>query len=148
MQMARSYRIRISQDFYLPVGELFRLLAQHENMRVLFAPAKVTRLRDGIEDRDGVGSARVIRPFPRISFVETVTDFVAERLISYRITSLSPLRDHVGIMRFSALTKSQSKVEIDISFRGRWPGAGLLFNLVLTRSIRSGLIRLAVERRA
>jgi len=53
--------IEIIKDFPIPVNRLFAFLGEHENLGVIFAPAKVRRISDGQGARNGVGSAREMR---------------------------------------------------------------------------------------
>lgn len=137
--MARTYHVRVERAFAVPVERLFAHLSEHENMRPLFAPARVTRLCDGADSRNGVGSARRVSPGPMPSFIETVTQFRANEFVEYRITSGSPLRHHIGTMRFRRLGPDRSSVRFDIAFAGRLPGAGPLFRFILNRGIARGL---------
>ena len=49
-------RIEIKKQFPFSVEKLFAHMSEHENLSALFAPAKVSRLRNGDTDRNGVGS--------------------------------------------------------------------------------------------
>lgn len=141
--MSRQQRIAIGHDFAVPVTRLFAHIAEHENLARLFAPAKVVRLKDGATDRNGVGSQRLIGPGPLPSFVETVTRYRQNELIEYRITKGGMLRNHHGRIRFASLEGGASRVDFDITFEGRLPGAGPIFSHILNRSIRAGLAELA-----
>jgi uncharacterized protein YndB with AHSA1/START domain len=46
--------VRIEKDFAAPPERVFAYLSQTENLRVLFAPARVEHVRDGETDRTGV----------------------------------------------------------------------------------------------
>jgi len=108
----------------------------------LFAPAKVTRLSSGADVRNGVGSARTIKPGPMPAFVEHVTAYRENELIEYRITKGSPLRNHFGRMTFDSLGAHSSRVEFDIVFEGKFPGVGAVFWFILNRGITNGLASL------
>jgi uncharacterized protein YndB with AHSA1/START domain len=131
--------VSLAREFAIPVERLFAYFAEHENLARIFAPAKVKRLRDGPVERNGVGSARTVRPGPMPSFVETVTAYRENECIEYRITKGGPLRNHLGRMRFSVLGASASRFEIDIVFEGKFPGAGPIFRFILDRGISRGL---------
>lgn len=146
--MSKMYQVEVAQEFEVPVEQLFAHLSEHENMRPLFAPARVTRVRDGTESRNGIGSARRVKPGPMPSFIETVTDFRENELVEYRITCGSPLRDHVGTMHFRPCGQRSSTVKFDIRFEGAIPGAGPLFRFILARGIKHGLARLAESYRS
>lgn len=139
-------RVHIERDFGLPVERVFAYLAEHENLEALFG-AKVTRLNDGTDGtRNGVGSARALKIGPLPAFTETVTEVEPDSLIRYRITKGSPLRDHEGVMRFTALDGGRSRLDYTIVFRGVVPVLGKLVAAGLDRNIRAGLGK--VERNA
>ncbi|PWR19213.1 MxaD family protein [Zavarzinia compransoris] len=123
----------------MPVAELYALLSEHENLSKVFAPAVVTRLRDGDTVRNGVGSVRRLKMPVGAPFEETVTQAVENELIEYRITSGSPLKNHLGTMRFSARPGGGSHLDYTIVFEGRVPFIGGLVRLLLDRGIRRGL---------
>ena len=93
-------RIEIVQDFTLPVQRVFAYLSEHENLGPLFG-ATIERVRDGHETRNGIGSVRRLKVGPLPPFEETVTGFELGEYVEYRITKGSPLKDHVGTMRFA-----------------------------------------------
>ncbi len=130
-------RIEITHDFALPVERVYAYLAEHEHLGPLFG-AKVTRLRDGADSRNGVGSARRLKVGPLPEFTETVTKAVPDELIEYRITEGSPLRDHVGTMTF-APKGTGSTLTYVIAFGAVVPGLDKLIALGLERNVRKGL---------
>jgi uncharacterized protein YndB with AHSA1/START domain len=135
------HRVSVERDLALPVERVFAHLAEHESLQPLFG-ARVERVRDGTDGhRNGVGSVRRLKVGPGPWFEETVTEFVPNKLIRYRITKGSPLRDHEGVMRFEP-RGAGTRLSYTITFRGAVPGVGLLVRLMLDRSIREGLRRL------
>jgi uncharacterized protein YndB with AHSA1/START domain len=133
-------RVLVEHDFSKPVDRVFAYLSEHENLQQVFG-AKVTRAKDGDDGhRNGVGSVRTLRIGPGPSFDETVTEFVADELIRYRITRGSPLRDHRGEMRFSR-SDGGSHLRYEITFTTRLPGLATLIAAVLSRNIGAGLRR-------
>lgn len=132
-------RVIVDHDFDVPVEAAFAYLAEHENLEELFG-AKVTRLRDGTDGtRNGVGSVRQLKIGPLPSFEETNTEVVPNELIRYRITKGSPLRDHLGEMRFTANADGTAHLHYEISFRGVVPGVGFVVAKGLERNIPAGL---------
>jgi len=144
--MARQHHINITREFPVPVERLFSHLSEHENLERLFAPARIIRLSSGTDARNGVGSARTIKPYPMPAFVETVTAYHENKLVEYRITKGSPLRNHFGRMTFDSLGAHASRVEFDIVFEGKFPGAGAVFWFILNRGITNGLADLADDK--
>jgi uncharacterized protein YndB with AHSA1/START domain len=140
----RARYVHIEHDFAKPPERIFAHLAEHENLAEVFG-AKVTRLRDGDGERNGVGSLRRLQIGPLPPFEETVTEFVASQRIVYRITKGSPLRGHVGTMEFTPAGGGTHFV-YDIRIASPIPGLAPLVSASLTRSIERSLA--AVERDA
>jgi hypothetical protein len=68
-----------------------------------------------------VGSSRALRILLTSPFVETVTAYWENELIEYRITQGSPLKNHLGAMRFRPTAKG-SHMRYSIVFEGKYPG--------------------------
>jgi uncharacterized protein YndB with AHSA1/START domain len=130
-------RIEIDQDFALPVERVYAYLAEHENLEAVFG-AKIARIRDGADSRNGAGSVRQLRIGVLPPFEETVTDAVPNERIDYRITKGSPLRDHHGSMRFSP-TPTGSHLNYVIEFGAVVPSLDRLIKIGLERAVRNGL---------
>jgi uncharacterized protein YndB with AHSA1/START domain len=137
--------VQVEHDFAKPPERIFAHLAEHENLAELFG-AKVTRLRDGDDERNGVGSVRQLQIGPLPPFEETVTEFVAPRRIVYRITKGSPLRGHVGTMTFAPTSAGGTRFVYDIRIASPIPGLAPIVHASLTRSIERSLPE--VERQA
>ena len=135
----RAHHVHVNHDFSKPVERVFAYLSEHENLGTIF-PAKVQRIRDGSDGhRNGVGSCRRLGgPFPP-PFEETITEFVPNERIEYRITKGSPLRGHVGVMRFAALPGGGSTLDYKIRLASPVPGLAAIVKLALNRSVRAGL---------
>lgn len=133
--------IEIVKDFQIPVERLFAYLGEHENLEAIFAPARIRRLSDGQGARNGVGSAREMRILLAPPFVETVTAYRENELIEYRITRGSPLKNHRGVMRFTAIPGG-TRLHYTIEFEGKLPLVAEVVKPVLERAIRRGLNRL------
>ncbi len=141
----RAHHVHVEHDFAKPPQPIFAYLAEHENLADVFG-AKIERLRDGQDgERNGVGSARQLKIGPLPPFEETVTEFVPNERVVYRITKGSPLRGHVGVMTFAA-TPSGTRFVYDIRLASPIPGLALLVRAALTRSITQSLAK--VERGA
>jgi uncharacterized protein YndB with AHSA1/START domain len=137
------YRVHIEQDFSRPVEEIFAHLAAHENLEAVFG-AKIKRVKDGDDGHlNGVGSVRALRVGPPPWFEETVTEFVPNELIRYRITKGSPLKDHEGVMRFSPTASGGTHLDYTITFDAKVPGLGAVVKAGLDRNIGKGLKKLA-----
>lgn len=136
--MPRAHYLHVTHDFAKPVGPVFEHLAEHENLGRLFG-AEVKRLNDGDTDRNGVGSRRRLQVGPTPPFEETVTEFVPNERIEYRITKGSPLKGHVGTMRFSERPGGGSHLDYRIRLSSPVPGLTLAVKASLTKSIEENL---------
>ena len=136
--MPRAHYLHVTHDFAKQVGPVFEHLSEHENLGGLFG-AKVERLNDGDTDRNGVGSRRRLQVGPAPPFEETVTEFVPNERIEYRITKGSPLKGHVGTMRFSDLPGGGSHLDYKIRLSSPVPGLTLAVKASLTKSIGQNL---------
>jgi uncharacterized protein YndB with AHSA1/START domain len=135
----RAHHVKVEHRFAKPPERIFAYLAEHENLAEIFG-AKITRLRDGDSERNGVGSVRRLQIGPAPPFEETVTEFVPPERIVYKITKGSPLRGHVGVMTF-APDGEGTHFLYDIRLASPIPGLAALVRLSLTRSINQGLAK-------
>ena len=134
--MLKTQRVHIVQEFHAPVSALYATLSEHQNLNAIFAPAKITRLSNGSDARNGVGSARKMSMPLAPSFVETNTAYRENELIEYKITSgIAPIKEHFGRMQFTDLG-NRTRLE------GRVPVVGLLVKLALQDGIARGLKKL------
>jgi uncharacterized protein YndB with AHSA1/START domain len=136
-------RVEIDRDFDLPVGRVFAYLSEHENLGALFG-SRVSRVRDGDTARNGVGSVRRLRIGPLPSFEETVTGYVPDERIDYRISRGGPLRGHHGTMWFSA-TGSGTHLHYVIEFGAAVPGLDRVVAMELHRRVTRGLDQVAAN---
>jgi hypothetical protein len=135
-------RVHVTQDFPQPVSELFAYLSEQENLEPLFG-AKIKRLSDGTDGtRNGAGASRELRVGPLPGFVETNAEVVPNELIRYRITKGGVLKNHEGVMRFSA-RDGGSRLDYTIVFDGKLPGIGPVVEKMLTRNISAALRKYA-----
>jgi uncharacterized protein YndB with AHSA1/START domain len=134
----RARHVHVEHDFAKPPERIFAHLAEHENLADVFG-AKVTRLRDGDGERNGVGSVRQLQIGPLPAFEETVEEFVPAQRIVYRITKGSPLRGHVGVMTFEPSPSGGTHFVYDIRIASPIPGIAPIVHASLTRSIARSL---------
>jgi uncharacterized protein YndB with AHSA1/START domain len=134
----RARHVHVEHDFAKPPERIFAYLAEHENLAEVFG-AKVTRLRDGDGERNGVGSVRQLQIGPLPAFEETVEEFVPAQRIVYRITKGSPLRGHVGVMTFAPTPSGGTRFVYDIRIASPIPGIAPIVHASLTRSIARSL---------
>ncbi len=134
----RAKQVHVTHDFAKPPDRVFAYLSEHENLGPLFG-AKVKRLRDGDDDRNGVNSARELKVGPLPPFVETVHEVVPNKKIVYRITKGSPLKDHVGVMQFSPLPGGGTHFDYTIRIASTIPGLAPIVGAALQRDIAKAL---------
>ena len=136
----RAHWVSVEHDFSAPVERVFAHLSEHENLADVLG-AKVERLGDGQGQRNGVGSRRRLRIGPLAPFEETVTKFVPNELIEYVITKGTPLRNHVGIMRFTPLPGGGTHLHYRIRVASAVPGIAPLVKTVVQRNLAAGLAK-------
>ncbi len=134
------HKIEIDETFDVPRSRVFALFADHERFgKLLGAPVK--RVRDSDQaDPNGVGSIRKIGIGP-IGLKETVITFEPGLLIEYTITSMSPIRNHLGRIRFEDAPDGRTRVLYTISFEDIVPYTGKLVSSALDQGIRKGIKR-------
>jgi uncharacterized protein YndB with AHSA1/START domain len=141
--MLKTQYINIIKEFDAPVEKVFATLSEHENLNKIFAPAKITRISNGKDSRNGVGSARKMSIPLAPSFVETNLVYQENKLIEYAITSgIAPIKAHRGIMKFSDLGNNRSRLDYSITFKGRVPFIGSIIKIALENGINRGLKKL------
>jgi len=141
--MLKTQRVYVVHEFNAPVAKVFATLSEHENLSQIFAPAKVTRLKDGQGARNGVGSARKMSIPLTPSFVETNQVYVENERIEYAITSgIAPIKEHRGVMKFIDLGNNRTRLEYTIEFKGQVPFIGPLVRVALQDGVTRGLKRL------
>ncbi len=140
--MLKTQKIHLVQEFDVPVQTLFSTLSEHENLSQIFAPMQITRLEDGKDARNGVGSARKMS-LPLVpSFVETNLVYRENELIEYAITKgIAPIKNHYGVMKFTDLG-NRSRLDYSIEFKGRLPFIGAIIKFGLENGIKKGLKKL------
>ena len=135
-------RVDITKQFSFSVDKLFDFLSDHSNLEIVFAPAKVKRVKDGADSPNGVGSTRRMKLPLAPAFEETVTKLEPNKLIEYRISKGSPLKNHLGTMRFSETPNGGSQLHYTIEFESCVPLVGPVIAAGLTQAIRRGLGKL------
>ncbi|AXI03775.1 SRPBCC family protein [Aquirhabdus parva] len=141
--MLKTQKVYVIHEFNAPVAKVFSTLSEHENLSKIFAPAKVTRLNDGKDARNGVGSARKLSIPLTPSFVETNLVYRENELIEYAITSgIAPIKEHRGVMKFIDLDGKRTRLEYTITFKGRVPFIGPIIKAALQDGVARGLKKL------
>ena len=139
--MPGTPRVHVTHTFRSAPADVFAALGEHENLGALFG-ARITRVRDGAESRNGVGSTRRLAIGPLPPFEETTTVSVPDERIEYEITKGSPLKGHHGVQVLTPTADGGTTLDYTIAFDVPVPGASALVAKVLTSKITAGLPRL------
>ncbi|HEX7353731.1 MAG TPA: SRPBCC family protein [Mycobacteriales bacterium] len=131
-------RVHVTQEYAASRQQVFAYLSDHENLGPLLG-ADITRVREGSDGPNGVGSVRSIKVGPLPPFEETNVEVVPDALIRYRITKGGVLKDHEGVMTFADTPGGGCRFAWTITFDGKVPGVGAAVAAGLTRSISKGL---------
>lgn len=130
--------IHVQLNFPFSVEKLFNYLKKHENFNEIFAPAKVTTIQEGKEERYGIGSVRRLSILSLVVFEESIVEFKENALIAYKITKGTPLKNHYGKMLFAS-TAEGSSLDYTIQFESAIPGLAYAVKLSLAQTITKGL---------
>ncbi len=134
------YTIEINETFDVPRDRVFALFADHHRFGKLIG-APVKRIKDSDQaDPNGIGSVRKIGIGP-IGLKETVLNFEPDSLIEYAITSLSPIRNHMGRIRFEETADGLTRINYTITFDDIVPFTGKVVSTALEQGLRRGIKR-------
>lgn len=137
--MLQPFSITVSQEFKAPVGDVFSVLSDHNQLSRVFG-LPVRRIKDGQGEPNGVGSVRRLGPAP-FGVQETVTGVTANQQIEYTITKFGgPVMEHNGVQTFSE-KGSGSELTWNINFSSL-PVLGHGVAKVLETALSKGLKRL------
>ena len=129
--------IQISQSFNAPIKNIFDTLSDHETFGKLIG-VSMKRVKDGETCANGLGSIRDIKIGPLPSFQETITGFVVGQFIEYKITKGSPIKNHVGSLKFSE-ANGVTTLDYTIKLESKIPFTTGLIKAALGNGIRKGL---------
>jgi len=136
--------IYIQQEFSQSVAQVFSKLADHECLGQIMG-ADIQRTVDAPgENPNGLGSVRRIRAFPAPDFEETITKYIENEEIQYRVTRGSPVKEHLGTLLFFP-TEQGCRLEYSIQFEPRLaiPLWGRMLRFAIRFPIQKGLRALA-----
>lgn len=136
-------QVRFEQFFAAPCARVFAFFADHEKFGRVWS-GRTRRVRDSQDPQDvnGLGSVREIRA-AGLSFEETITAYRPNELIEYRITRGSPIKNHIGRMRFKEVPGG-TQLDYSIEFDPKLPLTGSLIAGLLCAGWHGGVGR-AVE---
>lgn len=133
--------ISIHQTFNAPVDQVFETLGDHETFGKIIG-VKVKRIKDGGDGANGLGSIRKLSIGILPSFEETITDFTKNELIEYKITKGSPIKNHLGTLRFSS-QDGKTALHYTIELESKIPCTTGLIKAALSNGITKGLKKYA-----
>ncbi len=131
--------IHIAQGFDAPVAEVFSVLSDHERFGQLIG-VTMKRTKEGADGANGLGSVRSVHIGPLPSFDETITRFEENALIEYKITRGSPIKNHVGTLRF-AERDGRTHLDYTIELESKIPFTTGVIKTALASGISKGLRR-------
>jgi hypothetical protein len=138
--------VRVPWHFAVEPDVLFDRLAEHETMNEIY-PSTTTRLSDGEDARNGVGSSRSMKQLRGfLTLVETVTRYEPPAFIEYRLESGAGflVKEHIGEMHITPSPTGGSDLLYEIRVTSPIPGVGAAACVVLGVLIRRGLPKLQV----
>jgi hypothetical protein len=138
------HQILIEQDFPATVNQVFGDLSDHNRLGEILGQ-NIKRIKDGADGNiNGVGSVRQIKVFGSGAFEETVTAFEKNRLIEYRVTKGSPIKNHLGRLTFTE-NSGATHLHYTIDYEPKLPIPfwGNLLHGIIRGPIAGGLARYA-----
>jgi hypothetical protein len=138
----KVHRIHFLQDFNVPVQSVFSFFSDHNRLSEIY-PALIKRIVDSPNPTNcnDVGSAIIIVSLPLV-FQETITKYIENKYIEYKITTPSPLKNHIGKMNFIALDDTSSRLDYVIEFEALIPYSGFFIQQINTKLVQNALSNL------
>lgn len=133
--------ITMKQDFNAPVDTVFEALSDHATFGKICG-INMTRVVDGSDGANGLGSVRKISIGLLPSFEETITEFIPNEYIQYKISKGSPIKNHVGELRFTE-NAGKTTLNYTIELESKIPFTTGLIKSGLERGITGGLRKYA-----
>jgi len=133
--------ITIHEQFNAPIAEVFGTLSNHAKFGEICG-INMTRIHDGDDGANGLGSIRAIKIGPLPAFEETITDFIPNEFIEYKITRGSPIKNHVGTLKFSE-KNNHTVLDYTIKLESKIPFTTSIIKAALQNGIAKGLKKYA-----
>lgn len=135
-------QIDMQVHFQASVANVFACLSDHGFFGEVTG-AQIERVVDSkTQHINGLGSVRRVKVPLSAAFEETVTAFELDQLIEYRVSKGSPIKEHLGQLRFVQTDKG-CVLYYQICFTPKLaiPGWGRLLKRLIRRPIADGLAR-------
>lgn len=123
-----QHEVRFSLHVDAPPEKVFAFCADHARFASLFG-GKAVRIKEGDSEPNGVGSVRRIGS-GLLAFEETIVRYEPRRQIDYTITRGSPLKNHLGQIRFRT-SRGGTEIDYVIRYDARIPFTGGLIGALL-----------------
>jgi len=133
--------ITIHEKFNAPIDEVFGTLSNHAKFGEICG-INMKRTKDGTDGLNGLGSIRAIKIGPLPAFEETITGFIPNEFIEYKITRGSPIKNHVGTLKFSE-KNNQTVLDYTIKLESKIPFTTNIIKTALQNGISKGLRKYA-----
>lgn len=133
--------ITINQAFDRPVKQVFSTLSDHEKFGKICG-IDMKRVVDGTAHLNGLGSIRDIKVGILPSFQETITKYIENERIEYKITKGSPIKNHIGVLIFTEV-KGKAHLKYTIELESKIPCTTAIIKFALESGIKRGLRRYA-----
>lgn len=132
-------KIHFIQDYNATVKQVFSFYSDHNRLGEIM-PAIMRRIVDSQNPTNcnDVGSQRIIISLGGV-FVETITKYIENSLIEYKITMGSPLKNHKGTIRFMELAPDKSRIDYTIEFEPLIPKTGFILRNILEKQIGNSI---------
>ena len=133
--------IQMHFNFNAPLEKVFADLSDHVRFGEICG-INVKRVKEGSGALNGLGSVRQLSIGPLPSFEETITGFEDNHSIEYKITKGSPIKNHVGTLRFEA-TKDGCELFYNIKLESKIPFTTGIIKNGLKNGISKGISKYA-----
>jgi hypothetical protein len=133
--------ITINQTFNAPISQVFGTLSDHEKFGAICG-INMKRVVDGKGNVNGLGAVREIKIGFLPAFEETITRFIENERLEYKITKGSPIKNHLGVLRFSE-NGDKTELNYTIELESKIPFTTFLIKTALAQGIGKGLKRYA-----
>lgn len=131
-----QHTITLGHHFRAPIEKVFDALADHERFGQIW-PGKTTRIRDGKDSANGLGSVRKVQAGV-VSLEETTVTLEKPNLIEYTITKGTPLRNHLGRIELST-DDSGTRMHYVIRYECRFAFLGRAIKKKLEKDFYRGI---------
>jgi uncharacterized protein YndB with AHSA1/START domain len=136
-------QVEVVRIFSHPLERVFRRYTDHAGWSEWTGFGRVSLVREGSPDKDGVGAVRAFASAPGLR--EEVTLFEPNARLEYRISQGGfPVTRHHGEVIF-AQQGAATRVTWRVSFESKIPGTGAVFEVALGALFRRLLTQLGKD---